>query len=76
MVFDPFRIDLGGAGWDAEPEEEGEDDLVALAGLGGEGASGGGEVDRAVGLGLHESVPLESSKGSTDGDMADPEVVG
>lgn len=76
VVLEAFGVGLGDFGGDAEGLEEAEDDLVAAAGLGSEGAAAGREEDGAVGAGGDEALALEACDGADDGDVGDAQGAG
>ena len=71
MVFDAFGVDFGLFARDADGEEEGEDDLVALARFGRKAPALGRQRDGFVRLRRDEVLVLQSSDDARDGDVAD-----
>lgn len=76
MVLDPLGVELGLVRRHAEPEEEGEDDLVALSYAGRELAALSGELDGAVFLGGDEAAGGQADEGARDGDVRDAHHAG
>jgi hypothetical protein len=76
VVFHTFGVEFGDFGGDAEGAKEGDDGFVAAFGFVGEAASGVGEKNGAVRLGVDESGLAETKEGAVDGDVGDAETPG